>query len=106
MNELKQGAYWTDPANQVVWGWVERYHVGIGGWSDNMRVRVEDRKEAWELVPERTCRNKARYGNFRCGTCAAFLQVTDLDEDPNLLVDGVGHMPSYCPNCGAKVVEA
>ena len=73
---------------------------------EHLTVENDTTHATVRYVPERTCRNKARYGNFRCGTCAAFLQVTDLDEDPNLLVDGVGHMPSYCPNCGAKVVEA
>ena len=59
---------------------------------------------AWNARAERTCRNKARYGNFKCDVCNAFLQLTDFDEEPMLTVNGVGHTPNYCPNCGAKVV--
>ena len=61
--------------------------------------------EAWNTRAERTCHNKARYGNFKCDVCNAFLQLTDFDEEPMLTVDGVGYIPSYCPNCGAKVVD-
>lgn len=88
---------WTDPANQVVWGWVERYHVGIGGCGENMRVRVEDRKEAWELVPERTCQRVLWQPDslLVCSECGAGMTKA-LDRYCFL---------NYCPNCGAKVVE-
>ena len=94
MNELKQGAYWTDPTNQIVWGWVERYHVGIGGWGEHMRVRVEDRKEAWEFVPERTCTLEEVEGRdgvlYRCTECGCSWSHDQV---------------YFCPNCGAKVVD-
>lgn len=54
---------------------------------------------------ERTCHNKARYGNFKCDVCNAFLQLADFDEEPMLTVDGAGYVPDYCPHCGAKVVD-
>ena len=53
----------------------------------------------------RTCHNKARFGNFKCDVCNAFLQLSDFDEEPMLTVDGAGYVPDYCPHCGARVEE-
>ena len=69
--------------------------------------RVDDRREAadyWkrmyeETVRERTCRNKAKSpSTFWCSECDC--AVEDWTD-----VGGTLMSVSYCPNCGAKVVE-
>lgn len=73
-----------------------------GHYIDNYATEAEA-IEAWNTRAERTCHNKARYGNFKCDVCGAFLQLTDFDEEPMMTVGGVGYVPDYCPHCGAKV---
>lgn len=64
-----------------------------------------DTIDVWNTRVERTCHNKARYGNFKCDVCNAFLQLSDFDEEPMLTINGVGYVPDYCPHCGAKVED-
>lgn len=50
--------------------------------------------EAWNRRAERTCRVVPDGCMGRCGACGA-----DVFGDPD------GNEGTYCPNCGAKVVE-
>ncbi|MEF2593746.1 MAG: hypothetical protein U0M51_04295 [Eggerthellaceae bacterium] len=65
-----------------------------------------------EPEPERTCMNDSKVGsnspgwrfNFQCSECGAELCAEEMGNSP-LWVDGDAEMISYCPACGAKVVE-
>lgn len=66
------------------------------GMPDHVEVSVEGASGSTRYAPERTCRNEAAEPGviFECSECgAAFV---------NEPIDGEW---SYCPNCGAKVVE-
>lgn len=57
---------------------------------------------AWNSRAERTCHN-ASYrldeSRFHCSVCGFGCWVKDVS-------DGRDKLPNYCPNCGAKVVDA
>ena len=55
--------------------------------------------EAIAYFPERTCHNTSRRldeSRFHCSECEFGCWVRDV-------ADGRDKLPSYCPNCGAKV---
>ena len=57
--------------------------------------------EAWNTRVERTCHNtsyRLDESRFHCSECEFGCWVKDAS-------DGRDKPPSYCPNCGAKVVE-
>jgi hypothetical protein len=60
---------------------------------------------------ERTCRNlhdAESYRWFECSECGCGLEVLN-DEGISNIEDREGHFidrPRYCPNCGARIVEA
>lgn len=57
--------------------------------------------EAWNTRTERTCKNKAtRLQTFWCDRCDCALE--DWMDVGGKLINGL----RYCPNCGAKVVDA
>ena len=46
-------------------------------------------------------------GIFRCSECGCEFKTEDDDLiEPTLWVDGVATYPRFCPNCGARVMEA
>lgn len=54
---------------------------------------------------ERTCHDVSHFGeNFRCSECG--MAVTVEYDDSALYVGGLTDDFSYCPNCGAMVVDA
>ena len=70
--------------------------VVMGG---NEAKTPEELTEAWNARAERTCRNKAKSpSTFWCSECDC--AVEDWTD-----VGGTLMNVSYCPNCGAKVVE-
>lgn len=57
-------------------------------------------------ISERTCHNVSGYASeFKCSECGAIWCVEDEACEPMLIVDGVAEYPSYCQNCGCKVVS-
>ncbi len=53
---------------------------------------------------DRTCHDVSHFGeNFRCSECG--VAVTVEYDDSRLYVGELSDDFSYCPNCGAKVVE-
>ena len=62
--------------------------------------------EAWNTRADRTCHNATHYaGKFKCSECGAILDTEDEEWEPTLWVDGVASYPSYCPNCGCRILE-
>ncbi len=66
--------------------------------------------EAWNSRAERVCRDvNGNPHDFTCSECGASM-YTQVDECWTMIArggrcDDVIENPSYCPNCGAKVVE-
>lgn len=58
---------------------------------------VDEAAEAWNTRAERTCRNMVEDGTgFKCSECEAHISAWWITRFPRF---------SFCPNCGAKVVE-
>ena len=72
----------------------------VPGSGDFERVEIDGQ---W-YVPERTCRNVWLKGSFKCSECGATVKLFDESDEPTICVDGVADTPSYCPNCGRKVM--
>lgn len=81
---------------------------GYWSWEDI----CEKLADLIEPEPERTCRNDSKVGSnspgwlfdFKCSECGAELCAEEMGNSP-LWVDGDAETISYCPNCGAKVIE-
>ena len=65
------------------------------------RVSIEQAIAAWNTRTERTCHLSEK--NDICSSCGACIQrITHSVYD---MGDGYACRPSYCPSCGAKVVD-
>ena len=42
---------------------------------------------------------------FACSECGCELDVTDIGCDPTMRFNGSATEPSFCPHCGARVVD-
>lgn len=106
------------PKPIYTWDWIDGKHVGIS----KDRVRVESKSDAVEYARERTCRNLCKQVDkngetpiyngiyFICSECDAY--VRDAEGYHSGLYPDYSDTEfkydiefSYCPNCGAKVVE-
>ena len=55
---------------------------------------------------KKTCVNATHYaGKFKCSECGAIFDTEDEEWEPTLWVDGVASYPSFCPNCGCRILE-
>lgn len=52
-----------------------------------------------------TCHDAGGSYAFICSECGCRLDVTDVDGEPTMWLDGMATVPRYCPNCGRKVTE-
>ena len=63
---------------------------------------------AWNRRAERTCRNVCEWNidtfHFTCSECGAEIGGDDWGDSP-VFVGDYHEQLSYCPNCGAKVVD-
>lgn len=65
------------------------------------RVSFEQAIAAWNTRTERTCTNVGYYidgTRFKCSECG-------YNGWTKWAKDGEDKLPSYCPNCGAKVIS-
>lgn len=63
------------------------------------RVQLDD---VW-YVPERTCKDKGNIERFICSECGCRLDLQGQEWEPTMWRDGEAMVPSFCPNCGARV---
>lgn len=62
--------------------------------------------DAWNTRAERTCTNTKMDGSyFRCSRCHATFDMLDDEGEPVIWWNDSPQFNSYCPHCGAKVVE-
>ena len=55
---------------------------------------------------ERTCRDECGGElDFHCSECGCHLYLISIENEPSLVLGEAVIQPSFCPNCGAKVVE-
>ena len=63
---------------------------------------------AWNRRAERTCRNVCEWNidtfHFTCSECGAEIGGDDWGDSP-VFVGDYHEQLSYCPNCGARVIE-
>lgn len=82
--------------------------VGAGGvLFEFSRFDVERLADLIEPEPERTCHNSDYASeSFKCSECGEITPYTlywvDLDDGCRTVKS---HMPMFCSNCGAKVVD-
>lgn len=79
------------------WDWVNGMHIGY----TPERIRVEGRGGAVEYVPDAgTCRNLAikPADELLCSRCGEHVDIAYMESADD-------YRASYCPNCGAKVVD-
>lgn len=79
------------------WDWVNGMHIGY----TPERIRVEGCGGAVEYVPDAgTCRNLATKpaDELLCSRCGEHVDIAYMESADD-------YHASYCPNCGAKVVD-
>lgn len=55
---------------------------------------------------ERTCRDECGGElDFHCSECGCHLYLISIENESSLMLGEAAIQPSFCPNCGAKVVE-
>ena len=55
---------------------------------------------------ERTCHDVSFDSReFVCSWCGCHIDVLDIESEPTMWLGGSPIEPSFCPNCGAKVVD-
>lgn len=58
-----------------------------------------------DLIDRPTCHDATdNFCEFVCSKCGCSLDISN-DFEPTLWVDGKATVPSYCPNCGAEVLD-
>ena len=73
--------------------------VGYMDW-ERICARLAD------LIDRPSCRDIGNsYHMFVCSECGCELDVDDREGEPTMWNGGAASVPSYCPNCGAAVVE-
>lgn len=84
----------------------------IGSVTVNVAVSVEPTEEfdavarALGYVRGRRCHDVSiKPFTFACSECGCELDVTDIECDPTMRFNGSATEPSFCPHCGAKVVD-
>lgn len=56
---------------------------------------------------ERTCHDVSFDSReFVCSWCGCHIDVLDIESEPTMWLGGSPIEPSFCPNCGAMVVDA
>lgn len=55
---------------------------------------------------ERTCRDECGGElDFHCSECGCHLYLISIENEPSLMLGEAAIQPSFCPNCGARVVK-
>ena len=55
---------------------------------------------------ERTCRDECGGElDFHCSECGCHLYLISIENEPSLVLGEAAIQPSFCPNCGAKVIQ-
>lgn len=94
------------------WRWVVPWAMFNDAEEHSSREIIEATADAIEQKPERTCRNVSTVGHnssgwlfdFKCSECGAELCAEEMGNSP-LWIDEEAEPISYCPSCGAKVVD-
>lgn len=61
--------------------------------------------ERVRYVPERTCLDAGDGDVLFCSRCGCSMDLFDASGQSTLWVGSKAVAPSYCPNCGARLVE-
>lgn len=79
--------------------------LGISAGIYDDSCRSEDVLIVADLIDRPTCHDATNnFYEFVCSKCGCSLDISN-DFEPTLWVDGKATVPSYCPNCGAEVVD-
>jgi hypothetical protein len=75
--------------------------------SSEVALRLGVRRLADLIEPEeRTCRDECGGElDFHCSECGCHLYLISIENEPSLVLGEAAIQPSFCPNCGAKVIR-
>ncbi len=74
-------------------------------WRHNCCEDVADRLADLIEPEERTCHDVSFDSReFVCSWCGCHIDVLGIESEPTMWLGGSPIEPSFCPNCGAKVV--
>lgn len=75
-------------------------------WNHNSGEEVAARLADLIEPEERTCHDVSFDSReFVCSWCGCHIDVLGIDSEPTMWLGGSPIEPSFCPNCGAKVVD-
>lgn len=76
-----------------------------GGLASTVALAMCNASGKASRAEEGLCWNASKHaGIFRCARCGAEWNTEEGLIEPTLWVDGIGDMPSYCQNCGRRIV--
>ena len=100
LREASTGAYRHVDALDVIAGSVG---VDVAGKFSYV-VENETYEALADFLDRPTCRDVGGSCEFVCSECGCSLDISN-DYEPTMWVKGKAEVPSYCPNCGAEVVN-
>ena len=87
--------------HNVLFGCLPAEHMHPCDYED-LHARLADLIEP----EERTCHDVSFDSReFVCSWCGCHIDVLDIESEPTMWLGGSPIEPSFCPNCGAKVVS-
>ena len=87
--------------HNVLFGCLPAEHMHPCDYED-LHARLADLIEP----EERTCHDVSFDSReFVCSWCGCHIDVLDIESEPTMWLGGSPIEPSFCPNCGAKVVD-
>ena len=87
----------------TILSWVYCLSCGAAGGYQHTEAEAI---EAWNTRAERTCENVSKWKDERleCSECGCITDYVSYEDEPYMMTDEGATIPSYCPNCGSRVI--
>ena len=70
-----------------------------------LQARITPEQAVEATLGRETCKDNGTIERFICSECGCRLVLQDADWEPMMWANGAAMEPTFCPNCGRKVVE-